>query len=172
LDLEAWTGERSFETFFDPEYIDRHPDATLYQILSCGSLAAQLSARLPAREGRSGSAAIDQRDHIDPREYRSKPASFLLNHKWKELVATDGRLLDIELTLPDWLYSGVLNQALVLAIDPTFKISEFQRRRRGENGRPCARGQSGAAAQRPAARRADRKTLVCRLDSIQHVRLE
>lgn len=24
-DLEAWAGERSFETTFDPEYIDRHP---------------------------------------------------------------------------------------------------------------------------------------------------
>jgi hypothetical protein len=24
-DLEAWAGERSFETTFDPEYLDRHP---------------------------------------------------------------------------------------------------------------------------------------------------
>ncbi|MBS7725105.1 helix-turn-helix domain-containing protein [Pseudomonas lalucatii] len=26
-DLEAWAGERSFETTFDPEYLDRHPGA-------------------------------------------------------------------------------------------------------------------------------------------------
>ena len=26
-DLESWAGERSFETTFDPEYIDRHPGA-------------------------------------------------------------------------------------------------------------------------------------------------
>ncbi|CAH0210636.1 hypothetical protein SRABI70_01979 [Pseudomonas sp. Bi70] len=26
-DLEAWARERSFETTFDPEYIDRHPGA-------------------------------------------------------------------------------------------------------------------------------------------------
>lgn len=26
-DLEAWAGERSFETTFDPEYVDRHPGA-------------------------------------------------------------------------------------------------------------------------------------------------
>jgi len=26
-DLEAWAGERSFETTFDPEYIDRNPGA-------------------------------------------------------------------------------------------------------------------------------------------------
>ncbi|SDA68944.1 Helix-turn-helix domain-containing protein [Pseudomonas sp. NFPP33] len=26
-DLEAWASERSFETTFDPEYIDRHPGA-------------------------------------------------------------------------------------------------------------------------------------------------
>jgi hypothetical protein len=26
-DLEAWASERSFETTFDPEYLDRHPGA-------------------------------------------------------------------------------------------------------------------------------------------------
>ncbi|WP_139317905.1 AlpA family transcriptional regulator [Pseudomonas sp. PA1(2017)] len=26
-DLEAWAGERSFETTFDPEYVDRHSGA-------------------------------------------------------------------------------------------------------------------------------------------------
>lgn len=26
-DLEAWASERSFETTFDPEYVDRHPGA-------------------------------------------------------------------------------------------------------------------------------------------------
>ncbi|MCP6280511.1 replication initiator protein A, partial [Klebsiella pneumoniae] len=35
-------------------------------------------------------------------------------NEWKELAAPDGRPLGIELILPDWFYSGVLDQALVL----------------------------------------------------------
>ncbi|WP_430292906.1 replication initiator protein A [Pseudomonas sp. B1-22] len=41
-------------------------------------------------------------------------------NEWKELAAADGRPLGIELILPDWFYSGVLDQALVLTIDPAY----------------------------------------------------
>ncbi|MNZ15257.1 Replication initiator protein A [compost metagenome] len=41
-------------------------------------------------------------------------------NEWKELAAPDGRPLGIELILPDWFYGGVLNQALVLTIDPAY----------------------------------------------------
>ncbi|HBO0349230.1 replication initiator protein A [Pseudomonas aeruginosa] len=41
-------------------------------------------------------------------------------NEWKELAAPDGRPLGIELILPDWFYSGVLDQALVLTIDPAY----------------------------------------------------
>ncbi|MGZ7460012.1 replication initiator protein A [Pseudomonas sp. Ma2-10] len=41
-------------------------------------------------------------------------------NEWKELAAADGRPLGIELILPDWFYSGVLDQALVLTIDPGY----------------------------------------------------
>ncbi|MCY1440445.1 Replication initiator protein A [compost metagenome] len=41
-------------------------------------------------------------------------------NEWKELAAVDGRPLGIELVLPDWFYSGVLDQALVLTIDPAY----------------------------------------------------
>src|SRR3990167_1252084 len=41
-------------------------------------------------------------------------------NEWKELAASDGRPLGIELILPDWFYSGVLDQALVLTIDPAY----------------------------------------------------
>ena len=37
-------------------------------------------------------------------------------NEWKELAAEDGRPLGIELILPDWFYSGVLDQALVLTL--------------------------------------------------------
>lgn len=41
-------------------------------------------------------------------------------NEWKELAATDGRPMGIELILADWFYSGVLDQALVLTIDPAY----------------------------------------------------
>jgi plasmid replication initiation protein len=41
-------------------------------------------------------------------------------NEWKELAAPHGRPLGIELILPDWFYSGVLDQALVLTIDPAY----------------------------------------------------
>jgi plasmid replication initiation protein len=41
-------------------------------------------------------------------------------NEWKELAAADGRPLGIELILADWFYSGVLDQALVLTIDPAY----------------------------------------------------
>lgn len=41
-------------------------------------------------------------------------------NEWKELAALDGKPLGIELILPDWFYTGVLDQALILTIDPAY----------------------------------------------------
>jgi len=41
-------------------------------------------------------------------------------NEWKELADANGTPLGIELILPDWFYSGVLNAALVLTIDPAY----------------------------------------------------
>ena len=41
-------------------------------------------------------------------------------NEWKELADASGTPLGIELILPDWFYTGVLNAALVLTIDPTY----------------------------------------------------
>ena len=38
-------------------------------------------------------------------------------NEWKETADANGRALGIELILPDWFYSGVLDDALVLTID-------------------------------------------------------
>ncbi|TWE05799.1 plasmid replication initiation protein [Pseudomonas sp. AG1028] len=41
-------------------------------------------------------------------------------NEWKELAAPDGRPEGIELILADWFYCGVLEQSLVLTIDPAY----------------------------------------------------
>lgn len=41
-------------------------------------------------------------------------------NEWKEHADAHGRPLGIELIIPDWLYAAVLNDALVLTIDPAY----------------------------------------------------
>ena len=41
-------------------------------------------------------------------------------NEWQEHVRPDGRSDGIELVLPDWFYSGVMDDALVLTLDPAY----------------------------------------------------
>jgi plasmid replication initiation protein len=41
-------------------------------------------------------------------------------NEWKEITDEYGHSLGIEFILPDWLYDGIINQRLVLSIDPTY----------------------------------------------------
>jgi len=41
-------------------------------------------------------------------------------NEWKEITDEQGRSLGLEFILPDWLYDGIINQRLVLSIDPAY----------------------------------------------------
>src|SRR5262249_19443901 len=41
-------------------------------------------------------------------------------NEWKEITNDQGRSLGLEFILPDWLYDGIINQKLVLSIDPAY----------------------------------------------------
>jgi len=41
-------------------------------------------------------------------------------NEWKELAGPRGRAYGIELILADWFYAGVLDEALVLTLDPAY----------------------------------------------------
>src|SRR5262245_42533850 len=41
-------------------------------------------------------------------------------NEWKERADLEGRPLGIELVFPDWFYAGVVEQSLVLTIDPEY----------------------------------------------------
>jgi len=41
-------------------------------------------------------------------------------NEWREHLRPDGRADGIELILPDWFYSGVIHEALVLTLDPAY----------------------------------------------------
>jgi plasmid replication initiation protein len=41
-------------------------------------------------------------------------------NEWKEITDEQGHSLGLEFIIPDWLYDGILNQRLILTIDPTY----------------------------------------------------
>jgi plasmid replication initiation protein len=41
-------------------------------------------------------------------------------NEWKEMVDEQGHSLGLEFILPDWLYDGIINQRLVLSINPAY----------------------------------------------------
>jgi plasmid replication initiation protein len=53
-----------------------------------------------------------------PTERRSHRFSWI--NERKETADPQGRPLGLELILPDWFYTGVLNRSLVLTIDPAY----------------------------------------------------
>jgi plasmid replication initiation protein len=41
-------------------------------------------------------------------------------NEWKEITDEQGHSLGLEFIIPDWLYEGILNQRLILTIDPAY----------------------------------------------------
>jgi plasmid replication initiation protein len=93
--------------------------ATPYEILTFvgrGTSArdyARLKAALDRLQSTSILTSIRQ-----PTERRSHRFSWI--NEWKEMADPQGRPLGLELILPDWFYTGVLNRSLVLTIDRAY----------------------------------------------------
>ena len=73
----------------------------------------RLKAALDRLQSTSVATSIRQ-----PNERRRHRFSWI--NEWKETADASGRPLGIELILPDWFYAGVLDEALVLTIDPAY----------------------------------------------------
>ena len=56
---------------------------------------------------------------IRQREARRRHRFSWIN-EWRERIDGSGRALGIEMIIPDWFYEGVIDQALVLTIDPAY----------------------------------------------------
>lgn len=93
--------------------------ATPYEILTFIGRGTSLRdyQRLKAALDRlqSTSVATSIRETTGRRLHR-----FSWINEWKELAGADGKPLGLELILPDWFYAGVLEEALVLTIDPAY----------------------------------------------------
>jgi plasmid replication initiation protein len=51
---------------------------------------------------------------------RKEHHQFSWLNEWKEVVDDQGHSLGLEFVIPDWLYDGILNQRLILTIDPAY----------------------------------------------------
>jgi len=93
--------------------------ATPYEILTFvgRGTSARDYARLKAALDRLQSTSIltSIRQPTSRRRHR-----FSWINEWKEMADTRGRPLGLELILPDWFYTGVLNRSLVLTIDRAY----------------------------------------------------
>jgi len=93
--------------------------ATPYEILTFVGRGAsardyqRLKAALDRLQSTTVATSIRQ-----PSERRRHRFSWI--NEWKERVDSHGRPQGLELILPDWFYAGVLDNALILTIDPAY----------------------------------------------------
>jgi plasmid replication initiation protein len=118
-DVLIWAASQIVEARDSGLETSRLMAATPYEILTFvgrGTSArdyARLKAALDRLQSTSILTSIRQ-----PTERRWHRFSWI--NEWKETADPHGRPLGLELILPDWFYTGVLNRSLVLTIDPAY----------------------------------------------------
>ena len=118
-DILIWAASQIVEARDLGLRTSRLMQATPYEILTFIGRGTSLRdyQRLKAALDRlqSTSVATSIRETTGRRLHR-----FSWINEWKELADTEGKPLGLELILPDWFYAGVLEEALVLTIDPAY----------------------------------------------------
>ena len=118
-DVLIWAASQIVEARDAAIRTSRLMHATPYEILTFIGRGTSLRdyQRLKAALDRlqSTSVATSIRETTGRRLHR-----FSWIHEWKERATPTGRPLGIELILPDWFYAGVMEEALVLTIDPGY----------------------------------------------------
>lgn len=118
-DILIWAASQIVEARDLGLRTSRLMQATPYEILTFIGRGTSLRdyQRLKAALDRlqSTSVATSIRETTGRRLHR-----FSWINEWKELAGSDGKPLGLELILPDWFYAGVLEEALVLTIDPAY----------------------------------------------------
>ena len=118
-DVLIWAASQIVEARDAGIRTSRLMQATPYEILSYIGRGTSLHdyLRLKAALDRlqSTSIATSIRQAAGRRLHR-----FSWINEWKERADGRGRPLGLELILPDWFYAGVIEEALVLTIDPAY----------------------------------------------------
>jgi len=118
-DVLIWAASQIVEARDSGLETSRLMAATPYEILTF--VGRGTSARDYARlKARARPVAVDEHPDLDPPADRASMASLSWINEWKETADPHGRPLGLELILPDWFYTGVLNRSLVLTIDRAY----------------------------------------------------
>lgn len=122
-DVLIWAASQIVEARDAGRMTSRHIAATPHEILTFtrrGTGKAgyeRLKAGLDRLQSTTIATSIRQRPAPGGPRRRHR---FSWINEWKECHDNSGRALGIELIIPDWFYEGVLDQALVLTIDPAY----------------------------------------------------
>ncbi len=118
-DILIWAASQTVEARDAGIRTSRRMRATPYEILRFIGRGTSVRdyQRLKAALDRlqSTSVATSIREITGRRLHR-----FSWINEWKERAGLDGQPKGIELILPDWFYAGVIEQTLVLTIDPAY----------------------------------------------------
>ena len=118
-DILIWAASQIVEARDSGLRTSRLMAATPYEILTFVGRGTSVRDydRLKAALDRLQSTTVltSIRQSVERRRHR-----FSWINEWKETADTHGRARGLELILPDWFYSGVLDEALVLTIDRAY----------------------------------------------------
>ncbi|MDA8520139.1 replication initiator protein A [Acidovorax sp. NCPPB 4044] len=117
-DVLIWAASQIVQARDDGRQTSRLMAATPYEILRFAQRGTGQSEYLGLR------ASLDRLQSTTVltsiRQAGKRMHRFSWITEWHEHVRWDGRSDGIELILPDWFYSGVMDDALVLTLDPTY----------------------------------------------------
>ncbi len=118
-DILIWAASQIVEARDKGLRTSRFMSATPYEILTFINRdhSARSYERLKAALDRLQSTTVVTSIR-QPSERRRHRFSWIA--EWKERLDDKGRPLGIEMILPDWFYAGVLDNALILTIDPAY----------------------------------------------------
>jgi len=118
-DVLIWAASQIVEARDAGIMPSRRMQATPYEILRFigrgTSLRDYLRLKAALDRLQSTTVATSIRERTGRRLHR-----FSWINEWKECADARGQPLGLELILPDWFYAGVLDEALVLTIDPAY----------------------------------------------------
>jgi plasmid replication initiation protein len=118
-DVLIWAASQIVEARDAGIRTSRLMQATPYEILNFIGRGTSLRdyLRLKAALDRLQSTSVATTIRLAPGRRMHR---FSWINEWKERADTQGRPQGIELILPDWFYAGVIEEALVLTIDPAY----------------------------------------------------
>ena len=117
-DVLIWAASQIVQARDEGRPTSRFMAATPYEILRFAQRATGRTEYLGLR------ASLDRLQSTTVltsiRQAGKRMHRFSWINEWQEHERPDGRSDGIELILPDWFYSGVMDDALVLTLDPTY----------------------------------------------------